>query len=120
MIAMPQGEDIILPRSVSLQKAVSSGEFVSMYNVFPFNQTLRNRFLAGGMIASPTAAGQNIVLLMCSVAYFSSFLLNSASPIAVAAAITAREHRHIFTGSVTGSSETQICWPLGSRFSIHW
>ena len=42
------GEDIILPRSVSSQKAITLGEFVSMSNIFPFNRTLRNRNLAGG------------------------------------------------------------------------
>ena len=42
------GEDSILPRGVSLQKTITLGEFVSMSNTFPFNRTLRNRFLAGG------------------------------------------------------------------------
>ena len=35
----PVGEDIILPRSVSPQKAITLGEFVSMSNIYPFNQT---------------------------------------------------------------------------------
>ena len=42
------GEDSILPRSVSPQKAIMLGEFVSMSNIFPFNRTLKNRNLAGG------------------------------------------------------------------------
>ena len=42
------GEDIILPRSASPQKAITLGEFVSMSNMIPFNRTLRNRSLAGG------------------------------------------------------------------------
>ena len=33
------GEDIILPRSESPQKAITLGEFVSMSNMIPFNQT---------------------------------------------------------------------------------
>ena len=36
------GEDSILPRSVSPQKAIMLGEFVSMSNIFPFNRTLKN------------------------------------------------------------------------------
>ena len=42
------GEDIILPRSESPQKAITLGEFVSMSNMIPFNRTRRNRSLAGG------------------------------------------------------------------------
>ena len=42
------GEDIILPRSVRPQKAITLGEFVSMSNIFSSNQTRRNRNLAGG------------------------------------------------------------------------
>ena len=42
------GEDSILPRSISPQKAIMLGEFVSMSNIFPFNRTLKNRNLAGG------------------------------------------------------------------------
>ena len=42
------GEDIILPRSVRPQKAITLGKFVSMSNIFSSNQTRRNRNLAGG------------------------------------------------------------------------
>ena len=44
----PVGEATSLPCDTTLRNRECSGEFVQISNIFPFNQPLKNRDVAGG------------------------------------------------------------------------
>ena len=44
----PVGEATSLPHDTTLRNRECSGEFVQISNIFPFNQPLKNRDVAGG------------------------------------------------------------------------
>ena len=56
----PVGEATSLPRNTTLRNKECSGEFLQISNIFPFNQPLKNRDVAGGMVASPTMSSHKI------------------------------------------------------------